>query len=76
MFNGDFYLEIQRHGLSVDASVNDGMVKLSKELNIPLIATNDIHYMEQSHAGAHDVLLCIQSGKTFGDNTRPKYPGD
>jgi DNA polymerase-3 subunit alpha len=76
VFSGDFYLEIQRHGLSADKTVNEGMLKLSKELNIPLIATNDVHYMEASNAGAHDVLLCIQSGKTFGDNTRPKYPGD
>ncbi len=76
IFNGDFYLEMQRHGLSVDAVVNDGLMRLSKELHIPLIATNDIHYMEPSHAGAHEVLLCIQSGKTMTDVTRPKYPGD
>ncbi|MBL7960078.1 DNA polymerase III subunit alpha [bacterium] len=76
MFNGEFYLEMQRHGLSVDTTVNEGIMRISKELNIPVIATNDIHYMEASHAGAYDVLLCIQSGKTITDVTRPKYPGD
>ncbi|KAB2877978.1 DNA polymerase III subunit alpha [bacterium] len=76
IFNGEFYLEMQRHGLSVDTTVNEGIMRISKELNIPVIATNDIHYMEASHAGAYDVLLCIQSGKTITDVTRPKYPGD
>ena len=76
IFSGEFYLEMQRHGLSVDVTVNEGLMRLSKELNIPLIATNDIHYMEAAQAGAYDVLLCIQSGKTMTDVTRPKYPGD
>lgn len=76
IFDGEFYLEMQRHGLSVDTTVNEGILRLSKELNIPVIATNDIHYMEASQAGAYDILLCIQSGKTITDVTRPKYPGD
>lgn len=76
IFSGDFYLEIQRHGLKADQVVNEGMIRLSKELGIPLIATNDIHYMEAGDAPAHEVLLCIQSGKTINDVTRPKYPGD
>ena len=76
IFQGDFYLEIQRHGLALDAVVNDGMQRLSRELNIPMIATNDVHYREKADAAAHEILLCIQAGKTITDVTRPKYPGD
>lgn len=76
IFEGRFYIEIQRHGLGIESTVNEGLVQLAKELELPMIATNDIHYMESAQANAYDVLLCIQSGKTFGDVTRPRYPGN
>jgi DNA polymerase-3 subunit alpha len=76
IFGGDFYLEIQRHGLDVEPGVIEGMLRLSRELNIPVVATNDIHYVDRRHAASHDILLCIQSGKNFQDVTRPRYPGD
>lgn len=76
IFEGRFYIEIQRHGLDVERTVNEGLLKLAGELSLPVIATNDIHYIDQKHARAHDVLMCIQSGKNFDDVTRPRYPGD
>ncbi|MCB0832131.1 MAG: DNA polymerase III subunit alpha [Bacteroidetes bacterium] len=76
IFPENFYLEMQRHGLAVDQVVNDGLIRLSRELGLPILATNDVHYMQKNDAGAFDVLLCIQSGKSTTDVTRPKYPGD
>lgn len=76
IFGDDFYLEIQRHGLSVDGPVIEGLTKLSRELHIPMVASNDIHYLRSDQAASHEVLLSIQSGKTVTDVTRPKYPGD
>lgn len=73
-FGEDFYLELQNHGMEEQKKVNSLVVELSKELNIPLVATNDIHYIEKEHAKAHDILLCIQTGKTVNDENRMKYP--
>lgn len=70
---GNFFLELQDHHLPEQKEVNASLVKLSKELNIPLVATNDIHYVEKSDAKAHDVLLCIQMGKTLNDPSRMKF---
>lgn len=75
IFEGRFYLEVQRHGLEVEPRVIEGMQRLSADLNIPLVAANDIHYMRPEQAPAHEVLLCIQSGKTINDVTHPRYPG-
>jgi len=73
---GNFFLEIQDHGIQEQKKVNEGLVKLSRELGIPLVATNDCHYLDQEDAKAHDVLLCIQTGKTVEDTNRMAYKTD
>lgn len=70
---GNFFLELQDHNLPEQKEVNASLVKLSKELNIPLVATNDIHYVDKKDAKAHDVLLCIQMGKTLNDPSRMRF---
>jgi DNA polymerase-3 subunit alpha len=71
---GNFYVELQDHGLPEQRQVTPMLVKLAGELGIPLVATNDIHYTEKSHAQAHDVLLCIQQpGKVLADTDRLKF---
>lgn len=66
----NFYLEIMENGIPEQKIANLGLIALSKELSIPLIATNDCHYLNADHAEAHNVLLCIQTGKTIEDNDR------
>jgi DNA polymerase-3 subunit alpha len=71
---GNFYVELQDHGLPEQQRVNPLLVKLSRDLGLPLVATNDIHYTERNHARAHDVLLCIQQpGKVLADTDRLKF---
>ncbi|MBU5668257.1 DNA polymerase III subunit alpha [Peptoniphilus sp. MSJ-1] len=72
----NFFLELQDHGIPEQARVNRELSKLSQELNIPLIATNDVHYLNKDDAKSHDVLLCIQTGKTLNDDHRMKFPSD
>lgn len=69
----NFYLEIQDHHLPEQKEVNAGLVKLSKETGIPLVATNDLHYVNKEDAKTHDVLMCIQMGKTLNDPSRMKF---
>ena len=76
MGEGNFYLELQDHGIDVQKKVNTSLLKISKETGIPLIATNDVHYVDKSDASAHDILLCIQTGKVLSDSTRMKFPTD
>lgn len=76
VFGKDFYLELQDHGMEEQKKVNEVNIKLSKELDIPLVATNDVHYIVQDDYKAHDILMCIQSGKTVDDTNRKKYPSD
>jgi len=73
VFGDDFYLEIQSTGLEEQESVNLGLKELSKELSIPLVATNDVHYLYREDAKAQEVLLCIQTGKTLEDSKRLKF---
>ena len=73
IFKDDFYLELQYHGSQEDLKVNEALVSMSKELNIPLICTNDIHYVNKEDWKAHDILICIQTGKTIEDEDRMKY---
>jgi DNA polymerase III subunit alpha len=73
---GNFFLEIQDQGLDIERSVNPHLVRLSKETGIPLVATNDCHYLHHEDAHAQDVLLCIQTGKTMGDPHRMKFATD
>jgi len=67
---GNFYLELMDHGIPEQKIANEGIVKISKELNIPVIATNDVHYIEKWHSKAHEALLCIQTQTTLNDPNR------
>ena len=69
----EFYLEIQDHGIEEQKKVNPLIVKLAKETNTPLVATNDVHYIEQKDAKFQDVLLCIQTGKTLDEENRMRF---
>jgi DNA polymerase III subunit alpha len=73
---GNFFLEIQDQGLEIEKGVNRELVRLSKETGIPLVATNDCHYLHHDDAHAQDVLLCIQTGKTMSDAHRMKFATD
>jgi DNA polymerase-3 subunit alpha len=72
----NFFLEIQDQGLEIEKGVNPQLVRLSKETGIPLVATNDCHYLHHEDAHAQEVLLCIQTGKTMSDDRRMKFPTD
>lgn len=72
----NFFLELQDHGMPEQARVNRELVKLSEDLNIPLTASNDVHYLNKDDAKSHDVLLCIQTGKTIKEENRMKFPSD
>jgi DNA polymerase III subunit alpha len=73
---GNFFLEVQDQGLEVEPRINRDLVKLSRESGIPLVATNDCHYLSRSDAHAQEVLLCIQTGKTMSDSQRMKFATD
>ncbi len=72
---GNFFLELQDHGLSDQKMVNQQLVRMSQELGIPLVATNDVHYTYEDDAEPHDILLCIQTGKKLTDEDRMRYDG-
>lgn len=76
IFKEGFYLELQNHGMEEQRKVNELNIKLSKETGIPLVATNDVHYIEQKDSKSHDILMCIQTGKTIEDHDRRRYPSD
>lgn len=76
IFKEGFYLEIQDHGMEEQRKVTDGNIKISKETGIPLVATNDVHYINKEDSKAHDILMCIQTGKTVEDTNRRRYPSD
>ncbi len=77
LFGGDFYLELQYHpGWDKQENVNKELIKLSKKLDIPLIVSKDVHYIEKEDAEAHDALLCLQTGKLVSDVDRMKMEGD
>jgi DNA polymerase-3 subunit alpha len=71
-----FFLELMDHGLDIEARVRDGLLRLSKDLAIPPIATNDSHYVNPQDAGAHEHLLCVSSGSTMADPKRFRLEGD
>ncbi len=73
---GNFFLEIQDQGLEIEKGVNRELVRLSKETGIPLVATNDCHYLHHDDAHAQEVMLCIQTGKTMSDAHRMKFQTD
>lgn len=70
----NFFLEIQDHGMDLERKVNKEMLKISRELEIPLVATNDVHYLEKKDANIHDILLCIQTQTTVNEEKRMKFP--
>ena len=72
---GNFFLELQDHGISTQKTVNQGLMRMSRELSMDLVATNDIHYILAEDAAAHDILLCIQTGKKVSDENRMRYEG-
>ncbi len=76
IFGDRFYIEVMRHGMPEEDVINAGLVKVARELGLPLVATNDSHYLEQKDAPAHDVLLCIGTGKTVADTSRMKFYSD
>jgi DNA polymerase-3 subunit alpha len=73
---GNFYLELQHNGISEQNLVNQQLIKLSGELGIPLVATNDAHYLTKENARSHEILLCIQTGKTINDENRMRFNTD
>ena len=72
---GNFFLELQDHGIPAQRLVNQSLLRMSQETGIPLVATNDIHYTYAEDAQAHDILLCIQTGKKVTDENRMRYEG-
>ena len=76
MFDGRYYVEIQDNHLPQQEKANVELIRLASELSLPLVATNDCHYLEKEDAKAHEVLLCIQTGKTFSDTKRWRFETD
>ncbi|HHW48031.1 MAG TPA: DNA polymerase III subunit alpha [Clostridiaceae bacterium] len=73
---GNFYLELQMNGIEEQNIVNQKLIKISRELGLPLVATNDVHYLYREDAKAHDILLCIQTGKNINDEDRMKFSSE
>lgn len=76
LYGDNYYLELQDHGLSGQTEVNRALVDIGKRLGIPLVATNDVHYIGREQAEIQDILLCIQTGKTVHDAGRLQFEGD
>ena len=72
---GNFFLELQDHGIPEQKTVNAALLNLSRELSIPLVATNDVHYTYAEDEKPHDILLCLQTGKRLSDENRMRYEG-
>ncbi|MCI9325387.1 MAG: DNA polymerase III subunit alpha [Lachnospiraceae bacterium] len=72
---GNFFLELQDHGLPEQKMVNTTLLQMSRELGIPLVVTNDVHYTYKEDVKPHDILLCIQTGKKLADEDRMRYEG-
>lgn len=71
----NYFLELQDHGMPEQATVNQALLRMSRELDIPLVATNDVHYTYAEDEKSHDILLCIQTGKRLSDENRMRYDG-
>ncbi len=71
----DFYLELQDHHIPPQKKINRELIQMSKELDIPVVATNDVHYLNREDAELHEIMLCIKDGKTLDDPARYRYPG-
>lgn len=75
IFGENFFLEVHRHGHQVEDKINNGLVSLAKDLSIPLVATNEVYYLNKENAKAHEVLLCVGSKKTLNDKDRIIFEG-
>jgi DNA polymerase-3 subunit alpha len=73
---GNFFLEMQYQGIDEQRIVNNGLLPIARDLNLPLVATNDVHYLRHGDHKPHDILLCIGTGKSVNDENRLKYHGD
>ncbi|UQZ89347.1 DNA polymerase III subunit alpha [Deltaproteobacteria bacterium Smac51] len=73
LFKDRFYIELQQNGLPEQEEANKGLVELSRKVGLPLVATNDCHYLLKEHHDVHDVLLCIQTGKTVDEEKRLRF---
>src|SRR5512146_1014525 len=71
----NYFLELMDHGLDIETRVRDGLIEIARKLAIPPVVTNDSHYSRESDAQSHDLLLCIQTGKTLADADRFKFDG-
>ncbi|MBM9466904.1 DNA polymerase III subunit alpha [Nakamurella leprariae] len=69
----NYFLELMDHGLGIETRVRDGLLRLGRDLGLPMVATNDLHYTDAADADAHEALLCVQSGKTLDDPNRFKF---
>ena len=76
VFGENFYFELQYHYIDEQRFVNNELMRLSKKYQIPLVATNDVHYLRREDRNLHDILLCIQTGKTISDSNRMEFPTD
>jgi DNA polymerase-3 subunit alpha len=77
LFGADnYYVELMDHGLSIETRVRADLLKIARDLHLPLVATNDLHYAKREDASAHEVLLCVQSGSTMADENRFRFDGD
>ncbi len=72
----NFFLELQDHGIAEEKTARENMLKVAKTTGLPLVATNDVHYVRKEHAEAHDVLICLQRSDLVADTTRHRYEGD
>ncbi len=72
---GNYFLELQDHGIPEQKTVNAALIRISKEMDVPLVATNDIHYTYAEDEKSHDILLCIQTAKKVSDTDRMRYDG-
>jgi len=72
----NYFFELQDHGLEEEQVVNRALVELGRALSIPLVATNDVHYVSPDDAKAHDILLCIQTGRSYSETNRLRFPSD
>ena len=74
--DGNFFLEMQFQGIDEQRIVNTGLLPIARDLNMPLVTTNDVHYLRHGDHKPHDILLCIGTGKSVNDENRLKYHGD
>lgn len=76
LFGGDYYIELQDHGIREQKFLNPKLIEIAKKHNVPLVATNDVHYINKSDAEMQDILLCVQTGHFVDDTDRLKFDGE